>query len=77
MELPQDAWSSGEELQDTLRKNIDAAGWDRATILWPLRVALSGQRQSPSPGEIAWALGLAHTLKRIERAEKILENIDT
>lgn len=43
----------------------------RGEVLWPLRVALSGRKQSPGPFEIAEVLGREKTLKRIE---KILRN---
>ncbi len=33
--------------------------------LWPLRVALSGKQNSPSPLEIMWALGKDESLRRI------------
>lgn len=36
--------------------------------LWPLRVALSGLKNSPSPFEIAWAIGKKETLERIKLA---------
>lgn len=38
--------------------------------LWPLRVALSGLKNSPGPFEIAWAIGKEETLQRIEKALK-------
>jgi glutamyl-tRNA synthetase len=38
--------------------------------LWPLRVSLSGLKNSPGPFEIAWALGKSETLERIEHAIK-------
>lgn len=38
--------------------------------LWPLRVSLSGLKNSPGPFEIAWALGKSETLNRIEQAIK-------
>ncbi len=37
-------------------------------ILWPMRVALSGQQNSPSPFEIAWVMGKKVTLERIAYA---------
>jgi len=37
-------------------------------FLWPLRVSLSGLKNSPSPFEIAWALGKDESLKRISKA---------
>jgi len=36
--------------------------------LWPMRVALSGLKNSPSPFEIAWALGKEESLLRIKTA---------
>lgn len=36
--------------------------------LWPLRVALSGKKFSPSPFELAFVLGKEETLKRIYKA---------
>lgn len=44
----------------------------RAQVLWPLRVALSGKKQSPDPFTLAALLGKEKTLKRIEQAQKIL-----
>lgn len=49
-------------LKDNNKKNGD--------YLWPLRVALSGQKNSPSPMELAWVLGKN---KSLERIKKILE----
>ncbi|OGI16237.1 MAG: glutamate--tRNA ligase [Candidatus Moranbacteria bacterium RBG_19FT_COMBO_42_6] len=37
-------------------------------IYWPLRVALTGEKKSPPPGEVAWVLGKAETLKRLNFA---------
>ncbi len=54
-------------------KLLEVAKEKRGEILWPLRVALSGREQSPSPFEIAWVLGKKETLKRIEKAIKKLE----
>jgi glutamyl/glutaminyl-tRNA synthetase len=45
---------------------------DRGKLLWPLRVALSGQKASPGPFEIAEILGKEETLKRIIKAQKLL-----
>lgn len=40
--------------------------------LWPLRVALSGLKNSPTPFEIAAALGKEESLKRINQASALL-----
>jgi len=37
-------------------------------LLWPLRVALTGQKASPGPFEIAEILGKEKTLKRVQQA---------
>jgi glutamyl/glutaminyl-tRNA synthetase len=39
---------------------------NRGTILWPLRVAVSGQQSSPDPIDIMAVLGKEESLKRIE-----------
>jgi glutamyl-tRNA synthetase len=36
--------------------------------LWPMRVALTGQKASPGPFEVAWALGKEESVKRIQNA---------
>lgn len=45
-----------------------AAGADRGPLLWPLRVALTGQKQSPSPFECAWMLGKNESVERVKAA---------
>jgi glutamyl/glutaminyl-tRNA synthetase len=40
----------------------------RGTVLWPLRVALSGQKSSPDPIEIMEVLGKHESLARIQAA---------
>ncbi len=54
-----------EQLQERL---LEEAGDDRGSLLWPLRVALSGKEKSPSPFEIAWAVGKEEALKRVATA---------
>ncbi len=48
------------------------AGENRGELLWPLRVALTGEQKSPSPFEVAWVLGKVETLSRIKKAIKKL-----
>jgi len=43
-------------------------------LLWPLRVALTGQKASPSPFEIADILGKEKTLKRIQQAKNLTKH---
>lgn len=45
----------------------------RGNVLWPFRVALTGQRKSPDPFEISEILGKEKTLERIQTAIKLLD----
>jgi glutamyl/glutaminyl-tRNA synthetase len=45
---------------------------NRGRLLWPLRAALSGKQASPGPFEIAEILGKKETLKRVEKAIKLI-----
>jgi nondiscriminating glutamyl-tRNA synthetase len=45
---------------------------NKGFLLWPLRVALSGKKSSPSPFEIADILGKEKTLKRIDQAISLI-----
>lgn len=60
--LPEKNWST---------ENVRNALWDFATekgrgeVLWPLRVALTGQAKSPDPFTVASALGKEETMTRL------------
>jgi len=45
----------------------------RGEVYWPIRVALSGQKNSPPPLELLSALGQDESIKRIEEAIKKIE----
>ncbi len=47
----------------------------RGNVLWPMRIALSGQEKSPDPFKLAEILGKITTLERIEKLIKFLKNI--
>jgi nondiscriminating glutamyl-tRNA synthetase len=49
-------------------KLMITAGDKKGDLLWPLRVALTGAKQSPSPFEVAWVLGKETSLQRINHA---------
>ena len=53
-------------IEEILFKWIEDNQYGKGDVLWPLRVALSGQKNSPGPTEIAQALGKTKTLQRIE-----------
>ena len=52
---------------DALQEKINEYN-KNGNVLWPMRVALSGQEKSPSPFEIAEVLGKDKTLKRLKNA---------
>ncbi len=47
-------------------------GGERGTVYWPLRVALTGKRESPDPVQIMGILAKDETLERIRKAIKKL-----
>lgn len=70
-DIPDNEWERGR-LEKTL---LETAGERRGDFLWPLRVALSGEKQSPPPFEIAWVLGKEVTLGRIDMARTLLGEV--
>ncbi len=63
-EVEEENWNT-EHLKTIL---LETAGDKRGELLWPLRVALTGELKSPSPFEVAWVLGKDESLKRIRMA---------
>ena len=55
---------SREKILSALEPLIAEHG--KGSVLWPLRVSLSGQKASPDPLEIAEILGKKETLRRVE-----------
>ncbi len=49
-----------------------ATAQGRASVLWPMRVALSGKEKSPDPFTLGELLGKERTLERIEKALQLL-----
>lgn len=70
--LPDVAWRSADALQAAFLTAVDDANWDRGTVLWPLRYALYGKRESPGPHKLAFLLGKEETLQRIRKAIQLL-----
>ncbi len=66
-----------ETLETKIKEFIVAGGMENGSVLWPLRVALSGLEKSPSPFELAEVLFLGYgkfeILQRLEQALKMLE----
>lgn len=63
-DIDEESWTR-ETLSEKL---MEAAGERRGDLLWPLRVALTGSKQSPSPFEVAWVIGKSEGLKRVSDA---------
>ncbi|MEK7103617.1 MAG: glutamate--tRNA ligase [Patescibacteria group bacterium] len=59
-------------LEESLKAVISQKELKNGMVLWPLRVALSGLQHSPSPFEIAHALGKDRVLQRIQHAISML-----
>jgi len=55
-------------LEDTIISWIKDSGKKNGDYLWPLRVALTGLKNSPGPFEVAAALGREECFKRLEKA---------
>ena len=70
-EIKQDVWDK-TILEQTIRTFITNKGHDNGSVLWPLRVSLSGRQNSPGPFEIAEVLGREETLRRIKHAVGVL-----
>lgn len=73
LELLKKEISENIKEDDFTIKKIEAAisaviGENKGPWLWPLRVALSGQKASPGPFEIMEVLGKEESLKRINQA---------
>ena len=61
----------GVEDKNKLRQELDALGKrleDRGLVYWPFRVALTGEKASPDPVDVAWVLGKEKTLDRVSTA---------
>ena len=53
-------------IHDTLMSSIAEAGLKNGAVLWPLRIAISGQANTPGGAvEIAWLLGKEETMRRL------------
>lgn len=66
------AWSEIALIEGVVKRYIEEKGLSNGNVLWPTRVALSGRPASPSPFELAWALGKQETLARLDTAITLL-----
>lgn len=61
-----------EVLEEKIGEWIENQGFGVGDVLWPMRVALSGQKNSPGPYELAEVLGKERTLARLQDAQNKL-----
>jgi glutamyl-tRNA synthetase len=71
--MPASDWTSPETLEAKIKTMIADHRWRNGEALWPLRVALSGKKQSPPPFDLLYVYGHDRSLKRIDRAIGLLE----
>jgi len=57
-------------LQEHLLKLVTDLGIKNGQLLWPMRVALTGEQFSPGVFELIWALGKEETLSRLQSAKQ-------
>ena len=56
-----------ENLEEEIFMYLKSHDKKNGDYLWPWRVAVTGEKNSPSPFEVSWALGKEETLKRINK----------
>ena len=63
-----DPWQEGE-IHDRIMEAIAADGRKNGPVLWPLRIAMSGQLSTPGGAiEVAYLLGKQEALRRVQTA---------
>ena len=60
-------WNA-DKVQQALEYTVIENGLGNGDVFWPVRVALSGEEKSPSPVELAVALGKEESMKRTKKA---------
>ena len=69
-----EVWQSTIALNKIIEAVVKKNQFSNGDVFWPIRVALSGEKQSPSPGELLAVLGQKRSIERINKAiEKISE----
>lgn len=66
-----DAWTK-KELEALIIPWIKAQGKNNGDVLWPMRAALTGEKFSPSPFEVADVLGNKRSIARLQAAVDLL-----
>ena len=69
--IKEEQWTK-ENLEEEVFMYLKNNEKKNGDYLWPWRVAVTGEKNSPSPFEVSWALGKEKTLKRLSEAIKLL-----
>ncbi|MFA4941680.1 MAG: glutamate--tRNA ligase [Patescibacteria group bacterium] len=69
--IPEKNWVN-DSLEEAMITYIKAKELKTGDYLWPMRVALTGRKASPSPFDVAEVLGKEESLKRIKFAMNLL-----
>jgi glutamyl-tRNA synthetase len=70
--MEETAFRSWTALEQEVCQWIEETHFQNGNVLWPLRVALTGQKNSAGPFELLWVLGKEEGLKRIRRAIELI-----
>lgn len=65
--ISMEQWNN-ETIENNMIRAVSENGLGNGDVFWPVRVALSGEEKSPSPVELAVALGKEKTIERLEKA---------
>lgn len=65
--IPEENWTN-DSIEDCLISYLQAAELRIGEYLWPMRISLCGQKNSPGPFDIAEILGKSETMEKIETA---------
>ena len=72
--IPAETWTN-DGIEAALVSHIQVKNGKVGEYLWPMRVALTGRKASPSPFDVAEVLGKEQCLRRIDYAKKLIDNV--
>jgi len=72
--LDEAAWTNHDALQAALASTV-TDNRTNGDVFWPVRVALTGLLQSPSPVDCLWVLGRAESLRRLAVAQEKIQGL--
>lgn len=71
-ELDEEMFRDIPLIEEAIKGYISSNELSNGNVLWPLRVSLSGEANSPSPFELIWVFGKQESLQRIAHAIRLL-----